>query len=334
MANKQASRQLFNIVIVGQNNRLQYEALLFAASLRYSSPGFQGRLLVATPQPGKRWSGDPSIRSADVLKALHDLDAEVVPFSNKVFGESYPHGNKIEALSVLPKGEPFVFFDTDTLITGDISTVPFNFDRPSASMRREGTWPEPTLYGPGYTDIWKSLYDRFGLNFESSLDQSQPKEYWERYLYFNAGYFYYSCPQTFGQRFMEYATSISRNPPPELICQSLDPWLDQVALPLVIHSFRGGRRTLPPGMLDGTVSCHYRNFPLLYARESDYVVDVLENVAAPNKIKKVLKNYEPMKKMIYQSKGQKVRALFDQDNLPRKEQAIRNRIKSNGWWMR
>ncbi len=67
---------------------------------------------------------------------------------------------------------------------------------------------------------------------------------------------------------------------------------------------------------------------------SDYVVDVLENVAAPNKIKKVLKNYEPMKKMIYQSKGQKVRALFDQDNLPRKEQAIRNRIKSNGWWMR
>lgn len=334
MANKQASRQLFNIVIVGQNNRLQYEALLFAASLRYSSPGFQGRLLVATPQPGKRWSGDPSIRSADVLKALHDLDAEVVPFSNKVFGESYPHGNKIEALSVLPKGEPFVFFDTDTLITGDISTVPFNFDRPSASMRREGTWPEPTLYGPGYTDIWKSLYDRFGLNFESSLDKSQPKEYWERYLYFNAGYFYYSCPQTFGQRFMEYATSISRNPPPELICQSLDPWLDQVALPLVIHSFRGGRRTLPPGMLDGTVSCHYRNFPLLYARESDYVVDVLENVAAPNKIKKVLKNYEPMKKMIYQSKGQKVRALFDQDNLPRKEQAIRNRIKSNGWWMR
>ncbi|SPJ30752.1 hypothetical protein [Falsiruegeria mediterranea] len=334
MAKKQASRQVFNIVIVGQNNRLQFEALLFAASLRYSSPGFQGRLFVATPQPGKLWPGDPSVRNPDVLRALHELDAEVVPFSSKVFGANYPHGNKIEALSVLPKGEPFVFFDTDTLITGDISTVPFNFDRPSASMRREGTWPEPTLYGPGYTDIWKSLYDRFGLNFESSLDKSQPDEYWEKYLYFNAGYFYYSCPHKFGQRFLEYATDIYRNPPPELICQSLDPWLDQVALPLVIHSFRGGRRTLPPGMLDGTVSCHYRNFPLLYARESDYVIDVLENVAAPNKIKKVLKNYEPMKKMIYQSKGQKVRALFDQDNLPRKEQPIRNRIKSNGWWMR
>lgn len=334
MAKKQASRQSFNIVIVGQNNRLQYEAVLFAASLRYASPGFQGRLFVAHPQPGKRWSGDPSIRNHDVLKVLSDLEAEVVPFENTVFGESYPHGNKIEALKALPKGEPFVFFDTDTLITGDVSTVPFNFDRPSASMKREGTWPEPTLYGPGYTGIWKSLYDRFGLNFESSLDKKQPDEYWERYLYFNAGYFYYSCPHKFGARFLEYATSIYRDPPPELICQSLDPWLDQVALPLVIHSFRGGRRTLPPGMLDGTVSCHYRNLPLLYARESDYVIDVLETVSAPNKIKKVLKTYEPMKKMIYQSKGKKVRALFDQNDLPRKERAIRNRIKSNGWWMR
>lgn len=334
MAKKPALRQSFNIVIVGQNNRLQYEALLFAASLRYSSPEFSGRLFVAVPQPGNRWSGDPSIRNPDILRVLKELGAECIPFTNRIFGERYPHGNKIEALSALPKGEPFVFFDTDTLITGDVSGVPFNFDRPSASLRREGTWPEPTLYGPGYSGIWKSLYDRFGLNFESSLDKTQPDEYWERYLYFNAGYFYYSCPHKFGSRFLEYATSIYRNPPRELVCQSLDPWLDQVALPLVIHSFKGGRSALAPGLLDGTVSCHYRNFPLLYARESDFVIDVLETVAAPNKIKKLLKEYEPMKKMIYQGKGHKVRALFDQNDLPRKEQAIRNRIKSNGWWMR
>jgi hypothetical protein len=29
-----------------------------------------------------------------------------------------------------------------------------------------------------------------------------------------------------------------------------------------------------------------------------------------------------------------VRALFDQDNLPRRERQIRNMIKSNGFWMR
>ncbi|EDZ42336.1 conserved hypothetical protein [Rhodobacteraceae bacterium HTCC2083] len=38
--------------------------------------------------------------------------------------------------------------------------------------------------------------------------------------------------------------------------------------------------------------------------------------------------------MIYQGRGRKVRDLFDQDNLPRKEQAIRNRIKKAGFWMR
>jgi len=328
------SGQSYNIMIVGQSGRLMYEALLFAASLRQMSPGFGGRLLVAVPQPGPLWSRDPAIRAEPVLEALARLDAEILPFQSQHFGQTYPHGNKIEALAALPEGEPFVFFDSDTLITGDLAAVPFDFSRPSASLRREGTWPKPTLYGPGYGDIWRALYRRFGLDFDSSLDLSQPDEYWRRYLYFNAGYFFGSCPRAFGALFLDYALSIRDDPPLELVGQSLDPWLDQVALPLVIHSLGGGRDSLPAGHLDGTASCHYRTFPLLYARESDHVVATLEDVCAPNKIKKVLKGYEPIKRMVYQGKGQRVRALFDQDNLPRREQAIRNRIKSEGLWMR
>ncbi|MEX0347973.1 MAG: hypothetical protein AB3N15_00990 [Paracoccaceae bacterium] len=324
----------FNVVIIGQNNRLQYEALLFAASLRHSSPDFQGRLFVATPQHGPLWSNDPSLRNQATLEALERLGVEILPFENTVFGQSYPPGNKIEALMALPEGEPFVFFDSDTLITGDLASVPFDFDRPSASLRCSDSWPEPTLYGPGYAGIWKSLYDRFGLDFDSSLDLNQPDEYWRRYLYFNAGFFYYKCPRAFGERFLEYARSIRDNPPDELICQSLDPWLDQVALPLVIHALGGGRDALPAGFLDGDVSCHYRLFPLLYARESDRVVEVLEEVAAPNKIKKVLKQYEPIRKLVFQRKGAKVRALFDQQNLPRREQAIRKKIREAGLWLR
>ena len=334
MADIRAARQAFNIVIVGQSGRLQYECLLFAASLRQCSPDFAGRLFVAMPRPGLLWEGDPGISNPAVLAALAELGAEILPFDSKAFGSSYPHGNKIEALMALPEDEPFVFFDSDTLITGDLAAVPFDFTRPGASMRREGTWPEPTLYGPGYGAIWKSLYDRFGLDFESSLDRSQPEEYWERYLYFNAGWFFYDCPRRFGQRLLDYAVSIRDDPPVELATQSLDPWLDQVALPLVIHSFGGGRDALPSGLLDGAVSCHYRLFPLLYARESDRVVEVLEQVAAPNRIKKVLKEYEPLKRLVFQGRGHKLRALFDRENLPRKEQAIRNKIKANGFWMR
>lgn len=334
MARKRARPPDFNILIIGQTGRLGYEALLFAASLRHCSPEFSGRLIVATPQPGAQWTHDPSLRDPDIVMALRDLGAEIVPFESKHFGEAYPYGNKIEALSVLPKETPFVFFDTDTLITGDVAQVPFDFDRPSASLRREGTWPKPELYGPGYTEIWKSLYDTFGLDFESSLDLSQPDEYWRRYLYFNAGFYYYRCPHEFGDRYLDYALQIRDTPPPALVCQPLDPWLDQVALPLVIHALGGGRDALSPGFLDGDISCHYRLMPLLYARESDRVVEVLETVAAPNKLKKILKRHEPIKRMVYQNRGQKVRALFDRNHLPRKEQAIRNRIKREGFWMR
>lgn len=105
-------------------------------------------------------------------------------------------------------------------------------------------------------------------------------------------------------------------------------------LPLVIHGLVGGRDTLTPGFLVGTHSCHYRLMPLLFARESDHVIDTLREVTAPNKIKKVLKEYTPFKRMIYQNRGQRVRDMFDQSNLPRKERQIRNRIKSAGLWER
>lgn len=334
MAAKPKTRQDFNIMIVAQNGRLQYEALLFAASLRHSDPDFKGRLIVAEPQKGPRWHHDPRMGNHEVRAALTALGAEIMPFESKVFGTSYPHGNKIEGLGVLPEGEPFVFFDTDTLITGKLSEVAFDFDRPAASMRREGTWPSIELYGPGYAEIWRSLYEKFGLEFEPTLDLTQPDEYWQRYMYFNAGWFFYKDPKAFGARFLDYAKTIRDDPPEAAACQEYNPWLDQAALPLVINSFGGGRPGPELAGLDGDVTCHWRVIPLMYARESDHVIDVLEAITAPNKIKKVLKQYEPFKRMIYQGKGHKVRAMFDREDLPPREQMIRNRIKKAKLWLR
>ena len=325
----------FNVLIVAQAGRLQYEAVLFAACFRQFNPDFPGKLLIAEPQRGPKWSRDPRINDDAVREILTGaFMAEILPFESRHFGESYPYGNKIEALAALPAGEPFVFFDTDTLITGNLTEVPFDFDRPAASRRVEGTWPQIELYGPGYTAIWKSLYDKFGLEFESSLDTNWPDEYWRRYLYFNAGFFYYRDPAEFGRRFTDNAIAIRDDAPAELVCQSLDPWLDQVALPLVIHGLGGGRDALAPGWLDGSHSCHYRVLPLAYAREEQRVIDLLEEITAPNRIKKVLKAYDPIKRMIYQGKGQKARALFDRENLPRKEQVIRNTLKREKLWLR
>lgn len=323
----------YNILAVGQAGRLQYEAVLLAASLRATNPGFAGRLFIAEPQPGPLWPEDPRIRDAETRDLLLSLGATILPFESTAFGAAYPYGNKIEALAALPD-EPFLFLDTDTLITGPLDRLQIDFTRPSASMRREGTWPQPELYGPTMTEIWQALYTRFGLDFGSSLDLAQPADYWRRFLYFNAGWFFHASARAFGQRFRDYALSIRDNPLPELACQSLNPWLDQVALPLVIHSFGGGRPG--PGLagLDGDVTCHWRTLPLLYARESDAVVQLLERITAPQPVKRVLRGHEAIRKMVYQGKGAEARALFDRDALPRREQAIRNALKREGLWLR
>jgi hypothetical protein len=333
MPSTDTARREPNLFCIAQNGRLGYEAVVLAASLRATNPDFTGRLIVGEPQPGPNWRGDPRL-PAPIRGLLEKFGAEIVPITTAHFGHQYPYGNKIEGLFALPKGEPFVFFDTDTIFTGPLASVAFDFDRPSASMRREGTWPQIELYGPGYGQIWQSLYDKFGLDYESSLDLTRPDEYWERYLYFNAGWFFYRCPHEFGQRFLDYALAIRDDPPEALVCQTLDPWLDQVALPLVVHSFGGGRPG--PGLagLDGDVTCHYRVIPMLYARESDRAVAVLEEVIAPNPVKKVLKDYEPLKKIVYQRKGERLRALFDRNDLPRREAVIRNAIKREKLWLR
>ena len=221
------SQQAFNIMAIGQKGRLQYEAVLLAASLRANDPDFSGQLFICEPQPGPLWKTDPTMDAA-ARSVLSDLGATILPFENRHFGQSYPYGNKIEALAALPDA-PFLFLDSDTLVTGKLSALNIDFDRPSASMRREGTWPQLELYGPGYGQIWKSLYDRFGLDYAASLDLSQPDEYWQRYLYFNAGWFFHRSPKVFHDLFQKFAVDIRDNTPPELILQPLDPWLDQIS---------------------------------------------------------------------------------------------------------
>ncbi|WP_435258180.1 hypothetical protein ACSBLW_19100 [Thioclava sp. FR2] len=332
MPNFPATPNDYTIMAIGQKGRLQYEAILLAGSLRLTNPDFKGQLIICEPQRGPLWTQDP-VMDPEVRDLLQSLGAEILPFENKIFGQKYPYGNKIEALSALPDA-PFLFLDTDTLITGDLGAVGFDFSRPSASMRREGTWPQIELYGPGYAEIWKSLYTKFSLDFDSSLDLSQPDEYWQRYLYFNAGWFFHESPTRFGARFLTYAKAILDTPPPELVLQEFDPWLDQVALPLVIHSFSGGRPGPELAGLDGDVTCHYRTLPLLYARESDRVVEVLETVAEDKPLRRILRDYSPVKAMVYQNKGKKARALFDRDDLPRREQVIRNTLRRNDLWLR
>ena len=334
IANAPTAPEAPQILIVAQSGRLTYEAVIFAASLRAFAPEFSGKLIVAEPQAGSLWPGDPCIVDQAARTLLKDLGADIRPFQSHHFGAKYPNGNKAEALCCLDPDHPFLFFDTDTLITGAIDNLDIPFDRPSASMARENTWPEPQLYNAGYTQIWKALYDHFDVPFEPTLDLTQPDEHWERYLYFNAGWFFGRDPVEFHRRLVEIMTGIQSANLPELASQSLYPWLDQIALPLVIASLGGGRPGPKLAGLDGDMSWHWRALPLLYAKATPERLKAFETIVKQNKIKKVLKAYEPFKRMIYQNRGTRVRELFDQSNLPAREQAIRHKIKRAKLWMR
>lgn len=99
----------FNIVIIAQAGRLEYEACLFAASLRAKSPNFKGKLFIAEPQKNERWPNDPRIQNPACRDLLNELGADIIPFENKAFGAYYPYGNKIECLAHIPNDAPFCF---------------------------------------------------------------------------------------------------------------------------------------------------------------------------------------------------------------------------------
>ena len=124
---------------------------------------------------------------------------------------------------------------------------------------------------------------------------------------------------------------IRDDPPEELVCQSLYPWLTRS--PCRCGAFLGRAASRLAG-LDGGVTCHYRSLPLLYACSGDRVVEVMEQVAEAKENRRLLRDWPQAKQMVYQNKGRKARALFDRQSLPRHEQAIRNALKREGLWLR
>ena len=319
----------FTLLAVAHGGKLAMNAVLLLASVRARDPQATYKVVLAEPEPGPLWPGDRTL-DADTRKLLIDLGAEVRPFPVRHFGRDYPYGNKIEALTALGP-EPFVFVDTDTLILNPLGEVPFDFSRPMGSLRRSDTWPKQVPGGPTRAQVWQSLYDMVGLPIAGSLNPDFPEDDWRHHLYVNAGFWFHENARAFGKAFLQTALQIRDNPPAQLHGQSLDPWLDQVALPLIITRFDGGHRTLPDGMIDGSHTCHYRNLALLYAREPDSTVDCLEQIAAPNPIKRTLKKFPAAHRLIYRGEGRKLRKslhhMADGDERP-----LRKALKSMGYW--
>ena len=121
------------------------------------------RVILAEPQPGPLWEDDPRISDPEIREMLIGFGAEIRPFESRIWGSRYPHGNKIEALSILEPDAPFVFFDTDTLFLAPLGDVSLGLARPAASTRVAPTWPKQGPDNPPARDIWAALYGQAGL---------------------------------------------------------------------------------------------------------------------------------------------------------------------------
>ena len=89
-----AAINTFNIFIIAQQGRFNFEATLFSLSLRQTNPHFAGKLFVATPQANGLCPQDPSLQSGPLYDLLTQQAVVFMCFENREFGHVYPCGNK------------------------------------------------------------------------------------------------------------------------------------------------------------------------------------------------------------------------------------------------
>ena len=87
--------------------------------------------------------------------------------------------------------------------------------------------------------------------------------------------------------------------------------------------------------LDGWASCHYRNLSLLYARESDAVIALIEELAADPRIAPLLAGDEAMQRLVVMGEGRsRIRPLFAGEDPAPQEKAARQRLRRAELWFR
>ncbi|MHA3914046.1 hypothetical protein [Halovulum sp. GXIMD14793] len=246
----------FNIYMIAQPGRLEYESLLLVKSLRKFYSGDDIGVYVCTPENSGFWRTNPNMADGEVADKLRDLGCHVVNFKNERFGSRYPHSNKIYALSALPPDEPFVFFDSDHIFFDDIANVRVDFDRPTA--RRAGfVWPGKQMKCQTRKAWWDALYAKMGVETNGWYQERYGPESELYYPYFNGGCFYYSSAGRFHELYRKAIHEISESTPEVVDSRSLYPWLDQICLPIVMAQLDGDGSVYRTDFAFSQVATHY-----------------------------------------------------------------------------
>ena len=192
-------------------------------------------LVIAEPQPGALWPDDPRLGS-EVRALLVDLGATILPLESRDFGAAYPHGNKIEAMGLMdgphavpgqrhrdrgPAGRHRLARRPPRHRSSEATPGPSRRSTarratrsgtPSITRRTSPSRPRRTGHGRWITGAGISI---------STRDGSMPP----------------TPPPCTGPGATPRSCCGDR-PPDAILGQSLDPWLDQAALPVALDGLR------------------------------------------------------------------------------------------------
>jgi hypothetical protein len=275
-----------NIVIVAQAGRIGYQAVLCAASIRAFHGAGDVRTFVCVPQNSPRWDNDPSLADPELLRLFKRYDCEVVPFDNAGFGSAYPHSNKFYAILSLPPEEPFVFLDSDSMLVAPIAPGALSFESPA--LKPGGpSWPVEGADGRSIGEVWRALYAFFDIDPAPWRDLSRKDDDHQCYPYYNGGIVYHANARGFGELWLELAQRIWRERPAAIAGQPLKPWLDQIALPVLLAKLGipSGRE---PDPIHKTV-VHY-HFPFFLQVRHTKAVELFDELLKDSTLASVLQN--------------------------------------------
>jgi hypothetical protein len=224
---------VINVVIVAQQGRIGYQALLCAASIRAFQAANAVRVFVGVPKNSRRWENNPEITDADLIAAFKRYDCEITPFDNTDFGSDYPHANKFYAIGSLPPDEPFLFLDSDSVVVSPIRPRHLNLSEPA--LKSGGpSWPVKADDGRSVGEVWRSLYEFFDIDPAPWRDPELGDDEHRVYPYYNAGIVYYEQAGRFADLWLEMAKRVWLKRPLAIVNQPIKPWLDQIVLPILL----------------------------------------------------------------------------------------------------
>lgn len=302
-----------------------FEVLITCACVAHDDDVVQNLTVFAQKQS----AGDPTVFQS-ISKLIQGFGAGINADGLNGFGNDLWTSLPLLGLRHVKDG-PFVAMDPGTLV---FQKNAFDLGTNFASTAVMPQWPEEHLYGPEKSVVWQSVFEFASADLAGQLDTNYHAKSWKHWPHLDGKIVTGSDAAAFAKAYADFSKELLNAPPEAIETQEIRSQLRRIALPVVMAKLGAGPQDYGDAVarFDGVFPAN--RLAYIYAAAPEAAIDHLEASVAPNPIKKVLKLYEPAKRLIYQGKGRDIRKRFYNPNGqdPRK---LMKRLKRNTkFWVR